>query len=635
MEDLFLSKCIERNWDVVEKFFLVPNPQMGDFISCVGPWMFPTEEEGLRRIRKLVKHKIHFEMDGCGEGSGLEVVWPTKKLAEKIRAAGGKYLADVMCHLELGGMCYWPRHYYADPEGKLSKDPDVLFCCDWKFPYARRMMLGAKDMADAKERFVSLAKRAERGRRKVWGHTPLRCTDSCMYAKYIYEAGFDYAGVEIFPSSEPLMLMSAYRGATRGLGKKLWAAHIVIEWYAGFRDDELRRRRWPVSLYLAFLLGCNMPYSEGHSFNDYDKDMYAVDGIREQFYDKKYASYRNVWKKFVAFAKAKDNERPAGGPIARVGILHGNLDGYLGIWETRVWGQFHSPEWEYGPAEWGWEYFNAFFRRTPWHESTAYGDEDYSGNPPMGQVDIVPIECDLKALQRYSCLLMLGWNTMTPDVYKKLLAYVRGGGHLIATVAHMRTNIRRDEDLDLIHGGDFSDLFGIEVSGKAEKETVGCRFVEASSIPGYEFPVWSQLKWFKDPEVMSGPIPLAQMELRGARSLAFAAEGGDALYDFPVLVEHKAGKGTALLLTTWCYPGEPNMKELMGVMVRNIVAGEQGPVRFVGSDRIRFAWYRKGKGLRGYFLNTDLNNKESGTILYRARRLPITLGPCRIKVVDL
>lgn len=631
MKDLFVGKPVERNWDVVEKFFMAPKKKMGEKISCVGPWMFPTEEEGLRRIRELVKHKVYFEAEGGGE---FDVPWPTKALAEKIKMAGGKYLLAVVCHLEMGGVCYWPRHYFRFPDGNITRDPAKLYCSGvWQIPPAVATLLGAQDMADAKRRFAALAKRACRGRRKVWGDTPLRVNDSCMYAKYLYEAGFDYAAVEIFPG-EPLMLMSAYRGATRGLNKKLWGTHIVTEWYGGFREDELRRRRWPAALYMAFLYGSNIPYGEGHSFNDYDRDMSKASGVEDQFYSKKYASYRNVWKKFFAFTRKKENERPAGGPITPVGILHGNLDGYLGIWESRVWGQTHSPEWEYGPAEWGWDHFYDFFRRTPWNESTAYGEEDLSGNPPMGQVDIVPIESSLKALRRYSCLLMLGWNTMTGPLYGKLLNYVRAGGRLIAAVPHLRTNVRRDEDFKLINKGDLSRLFGVKVLGRADKDTIGCFFEDGCSLPGYEFPVWRQ-GWFKDPVVMSGVIPLARVKLKGARPLAFAAEGADALHGYPVLVENKVGKGTTLLLTTWCYPGEPNMRDMMRLIVRNIVTGEQGPVRFVGSDKIRFAWYRRGRRLRGYFLNTDLTNRESGTIIHRSRRIPISLKPCRIKVVDL
>ena len=630
MDEFLLGKQVSRRWDVVEEFFLIPNPKLGNYILNVGPWFFSTEEEGLEKVRQLVEQKIYFEV----EGGGPDPNWVSGGLAKKIREIAGKYFVFVCCTGELGSTIYWPRDYLLHEDGSLSNDPEA----DHDFTYDRmvipgRALLNASDLVDAKGRFLKLVREVVDERRSIWGDAPLATIESSTLQKYIYEGGFDYGNVEIFPG-EPLLVMSATRGASRGYQRK-WSAHVVLEEYAGWREDELRRRRWKVSLALAYLFGANSAYAEGHLFYDADKVLSKLPRdavLQEQFYGKKYESYRKTQEEFWSFVKSAP--RPSADPVTRIGLLHGHLDGWCGMWETRVWGQFHSPEWEYGPAEKGWNHFYDFFTKARWSTSTVYGDVDYTGNPPMGQVDIVPVESPLEVLQRYSCLMFLGWNTMTEEQYAKLKQYVEGGGHLLAALPHLRTNIKRDEDFTLLNGGDFADLFGVRVTGRAGQDTVGVRFIAESSIPSFRFPVWTQRE-FVDPEAKNGPIPLSNVEVVDATTLAAASLGADAMKKFPVLTEKRFGKGVAFLLTPWCYPGEYAMDELMRLLIQTVIAGEQGDVRFVGSDKIRFAFYKMNGGYRGFFANTDLDTEHHGTIYTKDGAIPVGLAPCEIRKIDI
>ena len=142
-----------------------------------------------------------------------------------------------------------------------------------------------------------------------------------------------------------------------------------------------------------------------------------------------------------------------------MGILKGELDGFVGMWDRRVWGQIHNrPEWEYSDIETEWDYFWQFYEKRNWSDSFHLGDKDLTGNPPCGQIDIVPAEACLEAWSRYKTLMFLGWNTMTPELYEKMKQYVANGGQLIISLSHLRTNIKRLEPMKLFRDGDLLDL---------------------------------------------------------------------------------------------------------------------------------------------------------------------------------
>jgi hypothetical protein len=74
-----------------------------------------------------------------------------------------------------------------------------------------------------------------------------------------------------------------------------------------------------------------------------------------------------------------------------------------------------------------------------------------------------------------------------------------------------------------------------------------------------------------------------------------------------VLVENKLGEGTVLLVTLWEYPADEAVVGLTRELLRVISAGEQGPIRLMGSDRVRYAVYdlHGDAGQVIYLLNTD------------------------------
>ena len=85
--------------------------------------------------------------------------------------------------------------------------------------------------------------------------------------------------------------------------------------------------------------------------------------------------------------------------MVTLGVVHGNLDGAPGLWNRYVWGQFIGNKWKEGPAERGWRLVDKFHRKEDWPKESVQGEPDFSGNPPYGQYDVVPIEAPLSVLK--------------------------------------------------------------------------------------------------------------------------------------------------------------------------------------------------------------------------------------------
>jgi hypothetical protein len=133
------------------------------------------------------------------------------------------------------------------------------------------------------------------------------------------------------------------------------------------------------------------------------------------------------------------------------------------------------------------------------------------------------------------------------------------------------------------------------------------KFLEQSSIPGYALPVGDIVC---DPRFLGNFTP-SDVELTTGRvlighDLMFMAEM-EQVQQQPVLVENKLGDGVAMLCTLWEYPADTALLALTKELLRVVSAGEQGEVRVLGSDRVRYAVYDLdgGEGQVVYLLNTD------------------------------
>lgn len=505
----------------------------------------------------------------------------SKKDMDEIIDAAGECYGGRMTIGESGGLLYWPRSYAINRRAKVFE-----------------ALPAVRNVAEAKAEYVKYLKRFIAYERKELGKGPLLDVDSALVFKYHVEAGIDVLCLESMPG-DPHRMHAAIRGAAKAFDKP-WGTHIAMACYGGMSFDELWIKRWKSSVYHAALSGAGFVWPEsGH---------YVYGNARGQnhaFGRPGMKRVRGVLREAYQFARV--HRRPESGPKVTLGVVYGNLDGAPGLWNPATWGQTHGKEWLTGPAERSWEFVDKFHRKEDWPKETIEGEMDFSGNPPYGQYDIVPIEATLDKLKSYRCLVFLGWNTMTPQIYAKLKAYVEAGGRLIMFLPHLSVETDRRKDLKLFRNGDFRDLFGARVLGKGRTDVWGVKCMAASSIPSYRFPLW---RISTDPRFLGLMTP-ARVEVSGARVIFayddFYVVKAEKLIRQPIMLENSLGKGKAFLVTAWQYPGDEGLARFADDILRTVLGGEQGDIRLHSSDRVRYAVYesRTPKARVVYMLNTD------------------------------
>ena len=592
--------------------------KLGNYVNLKIHWhknavTFPTIEKA---VKFCVANGIYFSFSEYLDRYTFEP-WKILETLTKedwihLRALGGKFYLGCHSVCERGGSVYWPLGY---KHGNL-------------------LLEQTDDVGKAHDIYVDAVKKAvetERAR----GRGELECIDSSLLHKYHLEAGMGSAALEMFPGSCDLMF-PAVRGATRGGGREMFGVDVAMVWYGGVRKDELWFERWRMALYYAYLAGAGWIISETGEFG-----MASAFGQKHDIDGPVCSRYRGIMRAF--FRDAKKNPRPSGGPAARLGIVHGRYDGCGGLWNREVWGQYENESFLEGAPENGWKHISALLKKSDWFDACRTGERDYSGNPPMGQFDVVPAESPLGVLQKYPCLVFLGWNTMDRELYEKLRKYVSGGGRLFMTLGHLNTSTDRGSDLVLFDGGDFSSLFGVKITGKGELvRHSGIKITGKTGIPGYAYPDWTENA---DPKWMDTVIPSAKVELAGARIIARIDRvfGAYQLHEkaeapvLPAMTEFALGKGFASLVTLWGYPGSTGIEQFFAELMRCICLGEtaSAPVKVCASDRIRYAVYETADSYRIFMLNTDFDLPQTAVIFGRGGSLRLTVRPAAMKTMTL
>jgi len=525
----------------------------------------------------------------------------SKEQMDEIIDAAGEYYFGRVTIGEIGGVLYWPKAYTI---GRRAENWENLPPCE--------------TMAEAQAAYIAYVKKWLDYERSELGKGPLMNVDSSLVFKYHAMAGLDILCLEAMPG-DPHLMHAAIRGAARAFGKP-WGAHVAMQCYGGMCFDTLYRKRWRTSLYFSFIAGADFIYPESGHYT------YAnvARGQRFGFHSRQMKSIRRDLRELWQFARI--HRRPAGGPKVALGVVHGNHDGTPGLWNRYAWGQYHHEKWLEGPPERGWRFVDKFHRKEDWPKETVQGDEDFSGNPPYGQYDVVPIEAPIETLRHYSCLVFLGWNTMTPEIYEKLKAYVAGGGHLLMFLPHLSTHTDRADDLRLFRDGDFTDLFGVRVTGRYEKDVRGVKCLADASIRSWRLPLW---RINTDPRFMGNFTP-AKVKVTTAKVLSgwsdFYHVTEAELRRKPMLVENRLGKGRAYLVTACEYPADEGLGRLTGDLIRVVLQGEQGDIRLLGPDRVRYAVYEdtpppdRRKCRVVYLLNTDPDCNALVRLWVRGRR---------------
>jgi hypothetical protein len=603
----------------VEQLRLHKKIKQGDIVLTILP---SDKEEALGVARYCKENQIYLcfaeflQRGSCdirpygGEYSPGQ--FHSKADVKEIIDAAGEYFYSRISIGEIGGVLYWPKSYTINRQVKCYEN---LPACD--------------KTTEAQTAYVAYCRKWLDYERAKIGTGPLMNVDSSLMFKYHAMAGIDKLCLEVMPG-DPHLMHAAIRGTARAFDKP-WGVHIAMHCYGGVCFDELWQKRWRTSVFYSYISGAEFIYPESGHY-DYSNDSrgqscsYSNDAKQQNysFASKEMKRVRRVIREAWQFARI--HQRPEGGPKTTLGVVHGNGDGSPGLWNRYAWGQYYDPKWLEDPPERGWGFVDKFHRKEDWPNESIQGEEDFSGNPPYGQYDVVPIEAPLKILQQYTCLMFPGWNTMTNKIYRKLKAYVKAGGHLIMFLPQLSTHTDRAKSMKLHRGGDFADLFGVKVKGKFKTDVRGVNCMANSTLKNYRFPLW---RINSDPRFMGNMTP-ARVQLAGARVISgwcdFYKITEEKLASQPMIVENSVGKGKAFLITAWEYPADEGLRRLTNDVLRVVLQGEQGEIRLLSSDRVRYAVYDGRVGGNGrkysaiYLLNTDHDCDASAQLWVRGRR---------------
>ncbi len=536
-----------------------------------------------------------------------------KETVDEMKRIAGKYfVGDMIGETGSSVACKWPGYYSADAgtwDAKIGtkKHPDM------------------KSAHDAYVKEVSGLIEID----KELGIPDVVSVEATGLNKYNAEAGVTIPMLELMCGS-PEPLVSSLRGMARAFDSKMWGTYIAHEWYGGMRhDDTLKRKRLELAYKYAYIAGSQafclesgdeLVSSYGHRF---EEDSEICEDYRKAL---------DYMKNLI-----ESDERPIGGPQVKLAFVSGLHDAWGSWGGSYVWNQFEGKEWGHGEAEYSWRLLSEIGVKRTWDDIANYGEYDFSMLPAFGMYDIVPIEADVDKLSAYDYLIFLGWNSMTDENMDKLTEYVRRGGHLLMSAAHLNYSAKRDGERILPSNDKLEELFGVRFTGEVFSSADGVKFDYTSVNDRLSYP--GTKSHACDPIYSAGYVEYAKFELAGGKETAYISDSfiksaGKA----PAVVENRLGEGIATLVTSTAYPGNPALYPLYRAIVREMVRASNYAcpnMRIVSSDRLRYAVYKFN---RIYLLNTDYDQPITVKIMFGdadSREKVVTLEPLELKVVQL
>ena len=419
------------------------------------------------------------------------------------------------------------------------------------------------------------------------------------------------------------------RGSTKAKGYDKYINYVAHEWYGGVdNEDALKKKRLRMVYDYSYMNGAG-----GIILESGDLCMHSH-GLKTDYDHELPKFYRRTLDEFTDFIE-KDN-RPEGFPITKVAFVQGNLDGWSAFRSgSSLWNNKFDRDWGYGAPEFTGKILSELGTKRRWCDVHNFGDRDYSGVCGYGTYDIVNVGlASAEALSAYDYLIFTGWNTMTEDIYEKLISFVKGGGKLFMCAAHLNTSEKRNGEINLVRGGDVSELFGARLDAEnAHVSNSGVNFARSQC----EDILYPYDKGEFDPLLSSGYANYAKVDLDGAKAVATLSnsfvESQNTDRGVAVL-ENKLGDGYAILLTSLDYPGKGQTYDLYRTVVRELLSASHrtADIKLFANDKVRMSVYGKGDV---YLLNTDFDVPAYAEIEKNGNKTVVNLAPCEIKHIKI
>lgn len=575
-----------------------------------------TQQDFIEWAKYLTDKKIFFSFGGGGQRAHAGF---TAETAKKMKEIAGKYFVSYELS-ELG------TTYSCKPSG-----------------YEPQMRTKWNDLQHAKDVFVNRVK-GFCEENSMGGILDTTVVEPSSMVSYTCEAGATFPSMEFWPGD--MEISAAFvRGTSTAYNCGRWGVYMAHEWYGGLRYDKLKEKRFKMGYDYCYMAGGNYFINESgderagshldveEATHNSGKDVMEMIGVDNFGYDHPVCqNYRNVMADFAKFTT--QDVRPKGGPKVKVAFVRGNLDGYSFYRSGgSLWRGHLQPEYGYSSPEFAWRILDTIQSKRRWCDVHNYGEIDLSAAPAYGLYDVIPANVGADIFCKYDYLIFVGWNSMTEEIYSNLKEYVKSGGRLFMTAAHLNTSIKRDGSIDLLNNGDVSELFGciLDLQNPVHRDD-GSKFCK-SIVPEISYP---SLRFeCGDPYFAEGYINYADVQLTtGVAAARLSNKFIDRdIESMPIsLVENKYGEGYAILMTNLEYPYGAAVPMYQNIVREILTASHRNAdIKVYGSDSIRFSVY---EGDKVYLLNTDFDNQATATIDYGTHKVKFTLEPCEFKPVE-
>ncbi len=276
------------------------------------------------------------------------------------------------------------------------------------------------DMADGARRLVDNLHYSK-------GESTRHTGPSALF-RYFYQAGYEWLGAEQMYGPEET-IMSSLRGASRAYHKDKYGSLHAMQWGSGPFTDPKHALRHYLSLAVAYMHGSShMNTEDALWLDEYVNDRFSESG-------KAHAAAQHKMLDFI-----ETHER-RGSLATGIAVIQGRNDGWKSFGRGPIWSQ-QGDKWAFNKACESFDLLKVFY---PQNIIDASGPDGWFTSTPHGAVDLVPIEADQSVLNRYKVIVFLGWNTYDADDMARLVEFVKQGGTLILSAAHLNAELAPDK----------------------------------------------------------------------------------------------------------------------------------------------------------------------------------------------
>ena len=238
-------------------------------------------------------------------------------------------------------------------------------------------------------------------------------------------------------------------------------------------------------------------------------------------------------------------------------------------------------------------------------------------------------------MMQYEWVIFCGWNTMTKEIYETLKEYVKGGGNLFITAAHMRDSVDRAEKGNFVDVN-WEELLGVKLSEETFRTNDGYKFAKYSTVDGVMYP--GTAKFLCDPAWSAGYTDYVKIEPTAATPVCFISDSffPSPETQIPFVTENKYGNGNVIFMANSEYPGASAIFPIYKVMVKAILAASHRncDLKVIGSDKIRFAMYEGEESYKLYVFNSDFNMKQFVKIIFKGEEKEILIDSVGLEIVE-